>query len=167
MALSSVGSWWRPCETRCWRWCRWRGWQRCSGSPARWRRCTVRARCSSCDSGPSARGWGRREASKWWTRLGEETQTESRLEAGAREKRKEELTNQSHAAFVVPSWGCCDLIHWMLQGSKYFPTLTCRLFPVNAVSVKCTKLTALQLFFHWGCSKKPFPAQEARTEEPE
>lgn len=69
-ALSSAGSWWRLCETRCWKWCRWQGSRRCWGIPARWRRCTVKARYSSCCSGPSARGSGRKVASRWWTHLG-------------------------------------------------------------------------------------------------
>ena len=46
-ALSSAGSWGKLCETRCWRWCRWRGWRRCWGIPARWQRCTETGRYSS------------------------------------------------------------------------------------------------------------------------
>lgn len=70
-SLSSAGSWWRLCETRCWKWCRWRGWRHCWGIPARWRRCIVRVRYSSSCSGPSARGSGRKAASRWWTHLGD------------------------------------------------------------------------------------------------
>lgn len=66
---SSAGSWWRLCGTRCWKWCRWQGWRRCWDTRARWRRCTVTARCSSSCSGPSARGSGRTAASRWWTHL--------------------------------------------------------------------------------------------------
>lgn len=67
--FSSAKSWWKPCGTPRWRWCKWWDSPRCSRSPAKWTRCTSRrGPCNSC-SGCSGCGWWKMAASIWWTHL--------------------------------------------------------------------------------------------------